>query len=651
MDEKRRDTRLSSPGNTAKRRLRRRAADGRLYRLLFENMPDGAAYCRMLYDDGGAPHDFVYVMVNEAYGRLTGLEDVVGRRFSDVVPGVVDAHPELFRIYGRVAKSGVPERFEIEMKPLGRWFAVSAFGAEKDHFVAVIKNISERKRTECLLHDLNLVLERRVAERTGELTRANRQLMEEIGERIRAQESLRLSEAKYRALFENGMDAIFLTVPDGGIREVNRAACRMFGMTEEELVSARREQLIDPADERLPALLEERARTGRILCELSYLRRDGTTFPAETSSCLLDDGSRSFVMLRDITGRKNAERELRRANAYNRSLIEASLDPLVTIGPDGRITDVNSSTEEITGYPRGELIGTDFSDYFVDREAAGRGYRTVFREGTVRDYPLEIRHRDGHTTAVLYNATVYRGEDGNVIGVFAAARDITERKRAEETLRRYARRLLEMEEDLRRELAADLHDEIGRDLTALGINLSLIRRQLPEEHGKRLGGRVDDSARLVEEVTRSVRNIMNGLHPPMLDDYGLPAALRWYGEQFSRRTGVEVRVLVDGACHRLRPERETALFRIAQEALTNVAKHAGARNVSVTLGSSSGVCRLTIADDGRGFAGETVAKRGECSGWGVTVMRERAQLAGGVLHLESAPGAGTTVTVEMGTEG
>ncbi len=119
------------------------------------------------------------------------------------------------------------------------------------------------------------------------------------------------------------------------------------------------------------------------------------------------------------------------SNTYNRSLIEASLDPLVTIDAGGKITDVNSATERVTGFSREELIHTDFSDYFTEPAKAKAGYRQVFKEGSVKDYALEIRHRDGHITPVLYNAAVYHDEEGKVIGVFAAARDITERKQAE----------------------------------------------------------------------------------------------------------------------------------------------------------------------------------------------------------------------------
>ncbi|MFA6029688.1 MAG: PAS domain S-box protein [Elusimicrobiota bacterium] len=136
-----------------------------------------------------------------------------------------------------------------------------------------------------------------------------------------------------------------------------------------------------------------------------------------------------------LEARRRAEETLRSASAYNRSLIEASLDPLVTIAVDGKITDVNTATEKATGFPRERLVGTDFSEYFTDPARAQAGYRRVFEDGEVRDYALELRHRDGSIVPVLYNASVYRDEAGAVVGVFAAARDVAERRRAEAGLR------------------------------------------------------------------------------------------------------------------------------------------------------------------------------------------------------------------------
>jgi PAS domain S-box-containing protein len=146
----------------------------------------------------------------------------------------------------------------------------------------------------------------------------------------------------------------------------------------------------------------------------------------------------AIIINQDITRRREGEKKLREQAAYTRSLIEASVDPLVTISPDGQITDVNRATETVTGVPREKLVGSDFSDYFTDPVKAREGYREVFLKGSVRDYPLAIRHVSGKVTYVLYNATVYRNETGDVQGIFAAARDITERKAVEEERLRLA---------------------------------------------------------------------------------------------------------------------------------------------------------------------------------------------------------------------
>ncbi len=143
----------------------------------------------------------------------------------------------------------------------------------------------------------------------------------------------------------------------------------------------------------------------------------------------------ALYMKKIISEREKAEDQLRAASLYARSLLEASLDPLVTISPSGKITDVNKATEEVTGFSRERLIGSDFSDYFTEPEQAREGYRKVIDRGLVRDYPLTVRHASGRTVDVIYNASVYAGADGKLQGVFAAARDITERKSAEENLR------------------------------------------------------------------------------------------------------------------------------------------------------------------------------------------------------------------------
>jgi PAS domain S-box-containing protein len=175
---------------------------------------------------------------------------------------------------------------------------------------------------------------------------------------------------------------------------------------------------------------------GRIVAVVGFANR-----PAEYTEQDVNQMTLMMDSVWKIVERKQAEEKLKLANAYNRSLLEASLDPLVTIDASGKITDVNLATEKVTGRTRSELIGMDFSDYFTEPEKAKAGYQQVFEEGLVMDYALEIRHKDGHSTPVLYNAAVYNDDTGKVIGVFAAARDITERKKAEDEIRKLNREL------------------------------------------------------------------------------------------------------------------------------------------------------------------------------------------------------------------
>jgi PAS domain S-box-containing protein len=161
---------------------------------------------------------------------------------------------------------------------------------------------------------------------------------------------------------------------------------------------------------------------------LTIRRRDGKlTDVLYNASVYTDEKGQVmgvFAAARDVTAQKQASQ-------YARSLIEASLDPLVTISPEGKITDVNEATIKVTGMPRERLIGADFSDYFTEPQKAREGYQQVFSKGFVTDYPLTIRHHNGRQTNVLYNASVYKDVRGNVLGVFAAARDVTAQKAAE----------------------------------------------------------------------------------------------------------------------------------------------------------------------------------------------------------------------------
>jgi PAS domain S-box-containing protein len=255
-----------------------------------------------------------------------------------------------------------------------------------------------------------------------------------------SQRKLERERQRYRDLFEFAPDGYMITNAFGIFQEINQAAASLFEADAKFLLGKPLMVCVAPGEHRAFSLLlaDLRKKGGFYANEFTIQSRGGSEIPVAltvAASQELSGKERTLRwIMRDIRELKEADKSLRAANAYNRSLIEASLDPLVTITADGKIGDVNSATEQATGLSRDELVGTDFSDYFTDPEQARRGYRQAFEMGFVRDYELEIRHKDGHAIPVLYNATVYRDASGNVSGLFAAARDISELRRAEQAL-------------------------------------------------------------------------------------------------------------------------------------------------------------------------------------------------------------------------
>jgi PAS domain S-box-containing protein len=246
-----------------------------------------------------------------------------------------------------------------------------------------------------------------------------------------------------RSLIEASLDPLVTISPEGKIMDVNAATVEITGVARENLIGSEFSSYFtepEEAQEGYQQVLQE----GFVRdFPLAIRHVSGTVTDVLYNATLYKDVFGKvqgiFAAARDITVRKRMEEQLHATSAYARSLIEASLDPLVTISPEGKITDVNHATELITGVSREWLIGTDFSNYFTEPRKARQGYRQAFKEGSVRDYPLAMRHSSGNVVDVLYNATVYRDAQGKIRGVFAAARDVTETRKASQ----YARSLID----------------------------------------------------------------------------------------------------------------------------------------------------------------------------------------------------------------
>ena len=248
------------------------------------------------------------------------------------------------------------------------------------------------------------------------------------------------------SLLELAHDAIIVRNIDGTIRFWNRGAEQMYGWSDNEVLGKVIHTLLQTVfPEPLDKINDKFVRNGRWEGELIHTNRFGVSLTVASRWAPQFDAKGQpagiLEINNDVSERKKAEEAVKISSLYTRSLIESSLDPLVTISPEGKITDVNKATELVTGVSREDLIGSDFSNYFTEPLKAREGYQQVFLNGAVRDYPLAIRHISGKVTDVLYNATIYENEAGEVQGVFAAARDITERKKAEEERLRLAKAL------------------------------------------------------------------------------------------------------------------------------------------------------------------------------------------------------------------
>lgn len=351
---------------------------------------------------------------------------------------------------------------------------------------------------------------------------------------------------------------------------------------------------------------------------------------------------------------------LRKSEALNRAILKAIPDMLFQIRRDGTIQRFEPANDIGLLKPPSEFLGKKISEV-MPPDHARQSMRCVelalqTEKMQVFEYQLEINQerRD-------YEARYVPCGPDEVLSV---VRDITERKQSEaemarlfesineqrDQLRALTGRLAETREVERKALARELHDQVGQNLTALNLNLNIICARLQNATSAATGPvetLLDDSLQLIEQTTERVQNVMANLRPPVLDDYGLVEALRWYGAQLATRVSFTITVEGQEPEPRLTSSVENALFRITQEALTNVTKHAQAGQVTVTVEMDNGTVRLIITDNGLGFDSAGRANATKRRSWGLITMAERTEAVGGRFKIESDSGQGTKVIVEV----
>lgn len=469
--------------------------------------------------------------------------------------------------------------------------------------------------------------------------------------------ALKTPQKWIRHIFERSPALVYVTNYDGIFLDINAAGIAMLG-------GGSREDFIGKVSIRsFYANQEDRARFQELVAEQGFIqefetqfrRIGGTLFDVRISGSIRQTsvgkiiGYEGFIV--DITDRKQAERALKESEEKYRTVVENSLSAIL-VHQDGRFKFANQRCADITGYGSpDELLGRYFWEFVHPEDRAVVKERGLMREKgqmTPEHYSFRILEKDGRTirwAEMRATHAMYMGKPAVVANFI----DVTKSKRAEEEIRQLSSRLVKVREEERKMFAADLHDEVGQILTAMHFELDALRKSLPPEAAGR-GKRYEKLVRNVEMLADIIRKTTSHLRPDILDMMVLVPALSRHIEEFKcSQPGIHVDFKALGLKKRLSPEIELAVYRIVQESLTNIAKHARATAVGIILTYSHPQVILTVRDNGLGHpaADGSRRKRVHGEGIGLLTMRERAVSLGGSFDVSFAPGKGTTIRAEI----
>jgi two-component system sensor histidine kinase UhpB len=635
---------------------------------LMSNLPGMAYRCR---NDSQWRMEFV----SDGCSELTGypapeLLENRGVAYGDII------HPDDRQAVWDQIQRALAERrrFQLEYRIRTaqgeeRWVweqGVGIFSGAEDlqALEGFISDITDRKRAERQLQEANDRLEQRVGERTAELTTANQHLNAEVAQRRQAEEAIRQSEAKYRALVKSCPDAVTLLDLQGRVVFASQRAVEQHGMLAPgELVGRPiTDFVVESERERLRMSLGRLNEEGvHRNIEYTARRQDGTTFETEVSSAIIRDAAGNpeavIGVSRDITERKLAEEALRQSYVA----LEASKEryELAVRGAGVGIWDWDIRTGRLLFTPRWKaLFGYDESEigevledwvrlvHPDDREGVAK-YLGDFLAGTssIITGEYRLRHKDGSYRWIMSHAVVVRDEQGKAVRMVGSHGDITDRKQAEEEREREheaLRRMVLASDHERRLITYELHDGVAQQL--LGAKMLFESQQPSKGRKSQAAEAYSDGMEALTQATAELRRVMNRLRTPVLDRFGLVEAIKDVASQLQSTAGAPaIECHSDVRFDRLESTLENSLYRIAQESMTNACRYSQSEKVRVTLTQEGDEVTLEVRDWGVGFDQAAVQE----NRFGLEGIRERSRLLGGKLSVESEPGQGTVVRVTL----
>jgi len=477
----------------------------------------------------------------------------------------------------------------------------------------------------------------------------------DITERKKTDEALHNSEQKYRSLVGNVSLGIFRSTPgiNGVFLEVNPAMQEITGYTREELLQMRVCDLYVNPDEREHVLEEVALQKRTLTKELRFKKKDGTQIIVSDTKALVRDSEGEILyfdgILEDITERKKIDEALKLAYTEIEQIFETTTCGICVIDTDFNILQCNRAFSNFLKLPRGKILNNKCYDVFHHKlcNTTKCALRRVIDGEERIESDFMKKTAEGDSVYLSLTATPYKQPDGKLLGIIESFNDITQLKKADENLHFYLHEITQAQEDERKRISRELHDSTTQNLIALLRQLENFvnnNKGLSPRHTETLW----DFYEQIKYILKELRRFSRDLRPSVLDDLGLIPALEWVTAGLSTEYGLDIRLKVSGDKHRLSKETELLLFRIVQEALRNVAKHADTSKAEVKVDFQKDKISITVSDKGVGFQFPTqMGSLLEKSKLGLMGMQERVRLLNGSLNIVSEPGKGTDVFVDV----